>query len=163
MSSVSRFLGDETGALNVEWVVVASGLVALALAVVGVTTGGVEHQATQIDEAMNAPSVLTRFAKDFEHTAHDQAAFHAMMRSLSRLDDADLAQITGFTNAAMASDLSGLDADTRGALGDLNAAIDVIYADRRITRPSAGGYDVAEVDRISAALSYDPIAIAATN
>ncbi|WP_316016045.1 hypothetical protein [Roseobacter sp. HKCCA0434] len=55
----SKFAKDESGAVTVDWVVLAGAVVALALGVVATVRGSVESAATRINTQMGAAVTST--------------------------------------------------------------------------------------------------------
>ena len=57
-----RFLREETGAVTVDWVVLASAIVGLGMATTAVVSGGVESLSEETAEELASTSIRTRFA-----------------------------------------------------------------------------------------------------
>jgi len=55
------FLADEDGAVTVDWVVLAAGVITLALAATGVVVNGTEDITTQVDDKLRSPLISTSF------------------------------------------------------------------------------------------------------
>jgi Flp pilus assembly pilin Flp len=59
---IRRFLGDEDGAISVDWVVLTAALTGLGLATVAVVSGGVESLSRDTADTLSGVSIQTRFA-----------------------------------------------------------------------------------------------------
>jgi Flp pilus assembly pilin Flp len=59
---IRRFLGDEDGAVSVDWVVLTAALTGLGLATVAVVSGGVESLSRDTADTLSGVSIQTRFA-----------------------------------------------------------------------------------------------------
>jgi Flp pilus assembly pilin Flp len=59
---MKTFIQDESGAITVDWVVLAAGLVAVSIATMAVVSSGVEAGATDVDEALSTQIIQTSFA-----------------------------------------------------------------------------------------------------
>jgi Flp pilus assembly pilin Flp len=59
---IRRFLGDEGGAVSVDWVVLTAALTGLGLATVAVVSGGVESLSRDTADTLSGVSIQTRFA-----------------------------------------------------------------------------------------------------
>ena len=116
---MQNFVNDETGAVTVDWVVLTAALVGLGLAVMAVTSGGVENlsndtamELASIDPGSSTFGALSR-AFDFSSysrvsTVYNDGNWANHQTFLNGLSDADLAVNLGQHQAA-ASD-PGLDA-----------------------------------------------------
>lgn len=58
---ISFFFTDERGAISVDWVVLTSGCIAMALAVIFMLTDGVETRGTAASERMSAYEIDDTF------------------------------------------------------------------------------------------------------
>lgn len=59
---IRRFLGDEDGAVSVDWVVLTAALTGLGLVTVAVVSGGVESLSRDTADALSGVSIQARFA-----------------------------------------------------------------------------------------------------
>lgn len=59
--ALRRFLGEEDGAITVDWVVLTATIIGLALAAYLVISGGVDTQSTAIDTELTGFSIKTSF------------------------------------------------------------------------------------------------------
>ena len=55
------FLADEDGAVTVDWVVLAAGVITLALAAMGVVSNGTEDLTKDVDAKMRSQLISTAF------------------------------------------------------------------------------------------------------
>jgi Flp pilus assembly pilin Flp len=52
INNINTFINDESGAVTVDWVVLAAALVGLGLAVMSVVSGGIENLSTDIGQTL---------------------------------------------------------------------------------------------------------------
>lgn len=149
------FLADERGAVTVDWVLLTAGMVGLALSAVMAVKGGADVATSNIDTALNDPSIIVRMSAGFGYAPADRAAFDGFVSDLSALSEDDLAQVSAFASAAASQDLSEAPDEVRGRIADLNAAVDVAYAYAGQTRPAGTEYDAEALTRISGDLGLD--------
>ncbi|MEP3346984.1 MAG: hypothetical protein ABJN34_10115 [Litoreibacter sp.] len=58
---VSHFWGDETGAVTVDWVILAAGVIGLALASMGVVIDGTEDLTGDVNAELSSQLISTSF------------------------------------------------------------------------------------------------------
>lgn len=58
---VTRVWEDESGAVTVDWVILAAGVIGLAIASMGVVIDGAEDLSGDIDSALSSQSISTSF------------------------------------------------------------------------------------------------------
>ncbi|MEP5761645.1 MAG: hypothetical protein ABJ327_20490 [Litoreibacter sp.] len=61
MTYLKTFLVDEGGAVTVDWVILAAGVITLALAATGVVINGTEDLTVDVDDALRSPIIKTTF------------------------------------------------------------------------------------------------------
>lgn len=64
IAPLQTFANNESGAVTVDWVVLTAALVGLALAVLGVVSGGVEDVARDVDDVTRQDIVRNSFGAD---------------------------------------------------------------------------------------------------
>ena len=57
----SKFWKDESGAVTVDWVILAAGVIGLALASMGVVIDGVEDLSSDVDTSLSGQLISTSF------------------------------------------------------------------------------------------------------
>lgn len=57
----SKFWKDESGAVTVDWVILAAGVIGLALASMGVVIDGVEDLSSDVDTTLSGQLISTSF------------------------------------------------------------------------------------------------------
>ena len=58
---VSRFLGSETGAVTIDWVILSAGIIGLALASMGVVIDGTQDLTGDVDSNLSNQTATTSF------------------------------------------------------------------------------------------------------
>jgi len=58
---IAKFAADETGAVTVDWVVLAAGIVGVGIAVAGSISNGLDVRASEIDEELTDYAISTSF------------------------------------------------------------------------------------------------------
>jgi len=58
---IAKFAADETGAVTVDWVVLAAGIVGVGIAVASSISDGLEVRAGEIDEELTDYAISTSF------------------------------------------------------------------------------------------------------
>lgn len=56
-----NFLEDEAGAVTVDWVILAAGVIGLALATTGVVIDGTEDLSGDVETTLSSPLISTSF------------------------------------------------------------------------------------------------------
>lgn len=64
LNRIANFALDEEGAVTVDWVILAAGVISLALAAVGVITDGTEDLSGDIDTNLKNELISTSFNTD---------------------------------------------------------------------------------------------------
>lgn len=55
------FLSDEDGAVTVDWVILAAGVITLAMAATGVVVSGAEEKTKDVEAKLNSQLISTSF------------------------------------------------------------------------------------------------------
>ncbi|MEL6585611.1 MAG: hypothetical protein AAFY65_08420 [Pseudomonadota bacterium] len=155
------FLRDETGAITVDWVVLTAGVVGIGLATVTAISLAMNTGVNDIDDAMNAPSIVTKLRVGMGYTPFDASQFDTLSVAMAGLGADDLAQVSAFGNTLTGQIDGTTDADTVGRVADFNQAIDLAYADAGLTRTGDTAFDEAEMSRISLEAGFGPTLAAA--
>ncbi|RLJ60560.1 hypothetical protein BCF46_0763 [Litoreibacter meonggei] len=58
---VSRFWAEDSGAVTVDWVILAAGVIGLALASMGVVIDGTEDLTGDVEATLSSPMISTAF------------------------------------------------------------------------------------------------------
>ncbi|UWQ19633.1 hypothetical protein [Jannaschia sp. M317] len=156
---ISTFVTDEHGAVTVDWVVLTAAATGLVLATMTLVAGGTEEAVNDINDAMNAPSVLVRLRTGFGYAPHDVAGFETLLRGVAALDGTDRAELAAFSNAMNGMIGDGSDPDAVGLANDLDVVVNIAYDNAGETRPTGTGYNAADLSRISSGLGYTVPAI----
>ncbi|MGB3405864.1 MAG: hypothetical protein WBA67_00075 [Jannaschia sp.] len=157
---VVEFTRADAGAVTVDWVVLTAATVGMVLAMMTVISRGVEHSVNDIDDHLNAPSVVTRMYNGFGYAPHDTSRFNALLVDMAGLDTGDLEQMAAYSNLLNGTVGDETDPDIAGQIADFNAAVDMAYANAKTTRHTGTTFDQAELTRISAEMGYDTAALA---
>lgn len=166
MLKTSPFVSAEDGAITVDWVVLTAIGSAVAMATVGVLSGGVKGMNQQVEIHLgNTSTVSTTWAEAMRnYDPYDDGIYQAIYGDLSSLSEADLDIMEAYFNDVAAT--LGEEAETEaeyGLINDVSFAVGLVYVDRVRGRPGGTEADAAEIARIADQLGWSDEALAFTN
>ena len=116
------FLADESGAITVDWAVIAAAAIGVSILVAGAVRIAGTTRADALAAEMAAWAGDTPAGAQTNYRPTDVAAYGALVSGLRGMNRDDLDTLAGFVNARTYA------ADRSKRLRDLRGAVDAIYA-----------------------------------